>query len=79
MDGFHYTRAQLDAMQDPAYAHARRGAPFTFDADTFVACVRQVCHAGVGFLWVYVECLVSMVTITHHITYHTNTRSPTPC
>jgi len=31
MDGYHLTRAQLDAMPDPATAHARRGAPFTFD------------------------------------------------
>ncbi|BFZ61756.1 hypothetical protein YB2330_002831 [Saitoella coloradoensis] len=31
MDGFHLTRAQLDAMPDPIEAHARRGAPFTFD------------------------------------------------
>lgn len=42
MDGFHYTRAQLDAMPDPAHAHARRGAPFTFDANAFVACVQHV-------------------------------------
>lgn len=47
MDGFHYTRAHLDAMPDPACAHARRGAPFTFDADAFVACVQQVgTHQG---------------------------------
>jgi pantothenate kinase len=39
MDGFHYTRAQLDAFPDPAAAHARRGAPWTFDADAFVAAV----------------------------------------
>ena len=32
MDGFHLTRAQLDAMPDPKLAHARRGAEWTFDA-----------------------------------------------
>lgn len=37
MDGWHYSRAQLDAFPDPAHAHARRGAAFTFDADAFVA------------------------------------------
>ena len=31
MDGFHYTREDLDKMQDPKEAHERRGAPFTFD------------------------------------------------
>ncbi|KAL7268261.1 hypothetical protein RUND412_009128 [Rhizina undulata] len=31
MDGYHLTRAALDAMSDPVEAHARRGAPFTFD------------------------------------------------
>ncbi|HLJ54220.1 MAG TPA: hypothetical protein VKT77_04220 [Chthonomonadaceae bacterium] len=33
MDGFHLTRAELDAMPDPALAHARRGAPWTFAPD----------------------------------------------
>ena len=31
LDGFHYTRAQLDNFSDPAEAHKRRGAPWTFD------------------------------------------------
>uniref|UniRef100_A0A1D1YIV2 Putative uridine kinase C227.14 n=1 Tax=Anthurium amnicola TaxID=1678845 RepID=A0A1D1YIV2_9ARAE len=31
MDGFHLYRSQLDAMEDPEEAHARRGAPWTFD------------------------------------------------
>ena len=31
MDGFHYTRAQLSQMDDPAEMHRRRGAHFTFD------------------------------------------------
>ncbi|AEO63535.1 uncharacterized protein THITE_2108929 [Thermothielavioides terrestris NRRL 8126] len=44
MDGFHYTRAQLDAMPDPATAHARRGAEFTFDGERFHQLVRRL-HA----------------------------------
>ncbi|AOW05364.1 P-loop containing nucleoside triphosphate hydrolase protein [Yarrowia lipolytica] len=36
MDGFHYTRKELDAMDDPAEAHRRRGAPFTFNAQALV-------------------------------------------
>jgi pantothenate kinase len=45
MDGFHLTRAQLDALPDPAAARARRGAPWTFDAPGYVACLRA---AGAG-------------------------------
>ncbi|KAL7926080.1 P-loop containing nucleoside triphosphate hydrolase protein [Trichoderma austrokoningii] len=40
MDGFHLTRAQLSAMPDPVTAHARRGAPYTFDAQKFRALVQ---------------------------------------
>lgn len=36
MDGYHYTRKELDAMDDPAEAHRRRGAPFTFNAQALV-------------------------------------------
>ncbi|KAK5632203.1 hypothetical protein RRF57_007917 [Xylaria bambusicola] len=36
MDGYHLTRAQLSAMPDPATAHARRGAEFTFDGPSFL-------------------------------------------
>ncbi|KAI1632667.1 P-loop containing nucleoside triphosphate hydrolase protein [Biscogniauxia mediterranea] len=42
MDGFHLTRAQLSAMPDPARAHARRGAEFTFDGAAYLALVRAV-------------------------------------
>lgn len=31
MDGFHLYRSQLDMMEDPKEAYARRGAPWTFD------------------------------------------------
>ncbi|KAI0487009.1 P-loop containing nucleoside triphosphate hydrolase protein [Xylaria cf. heliscus] len=36
MDGFHYTRAYLDTLPNHIEAHARRGAPWTFDADGVV-------------------------------------------
>ncbi|KJZ76889.1 hypothetical protein HIM_03766 [Hirsutella minnesotensis 3608] len=42
MDGFHLTRAALSAMADPAHAHARRGAAFTFDAPKFLRLVRAL-------------------------------------
>lgn len=48
MDGFHLFRAQLDAMQGPAHAHARRGAPFTFDGEAFVATVRRIADGEAG-------------------------------
>ena len=48
MDGFHYTRAQLDAgvAGDPPAAHARRGAPWTFDAAAFAAAVAAAAVPG---------------------------------
>lgn len=42
MDGFHLSRAQLDGLPNPEEAHARRGAPWTFDAASFVSAVRDV-------------------------------------
>jgi pantothenate kinase len=42
MDGYHLSRAQLDAMPDPANAHARRGAAFTFDGDSFLKLVKKL-------------------------------------
>jgi pantothenate kinase len=40
MDGYHYSRMELDAMPDPGSAHRFRGAPFTFNADAFVGDLR---------------------------------------
>ncbi|ROV99603.1 hypothetical protein VPNG_07714 [Cytospora leucostoma] len=54
MDGYHLTRAQLSAMPDPATAHARRGAEFTFDGPSFLKLVQALREplggsgAGVG-------------------------------
>jgi len=42
MDGFHFYRAQLDEFPDPVEAHARRGAPHTFDAEKFVLLVESL-------------------------------------
>ncbi|KAF2737329.1 P-loop containing nucleoside triphosphate hydrolase protein [Polyplosphaeria fusca] len=42
MDGYHLSRAQLDAMPDPVSAHARRGAAFTFDGESFLTLVRKL-------------------------------------
>lgn len=46
LPGFHYTRKQLDAMPDPEEAHRRRGASWTFDAERFVAAIREIRTAG---------------------------------
>ncbi len=48
MDGFHYYRHELDAMPDPAEAHARRGAPFTFNAEKFVDALLAAKRKGKG-------------------------------
>jgi pantothenate kinase len=48
MDGFHYTRAHLATMPDPAEAIARRGAAFTFDADGFLALIRKLSTSPVS-------------------------------
>lgn len=37
MDGFHLARSQLNAMDDPAEAHRRRGVHWTFDLPAFAA------------------------------------------
>ncbi len=42
LDGYHLTRAQLAAMPDPEEAAYRRGAPFTFDGQKYLAVVRKV-------------------------------------
>lgn len=46
MDGFHYTRAQLDTFPDPQDAHYRRGAVDTFDADAWCALVHRLRRMG---------------------------------
>jgi len=42
LDGWHFSRAHLDTMPDPALAHARRGAHWTFDGLGYVAFARSL-------------------------------------
>jgi len=42
LDGWHLTRAQLDAMPDPKLAHDRRGSHWTFDAHGYVSFIRRL-------------------------------------
>lgn len=46
MDGFHLYRSQLDMMKDPVEAHARRGAPWTFDPDGLFKCLQSLRSQG---------------------------------
>lgn len=46
LDGWHLTRAQLDAFLDPKLAHDRRGAHWTFDGPGYVDFVRSLRTAG---------------------------------
>ena len=48
MDGYHFYRHELDAMDDPAEAHARRGAAFTFNAPRLLADLRAARRSGGG-------------------------------
>ena len=48
LDGYHYYRSELDGMEDPEEAHARRGAPFTFNATKFVDDLIKARGAGEG-------------------------------
>lgn len=42
LDGWHLTRAQLDALPDPKLAHDRRGIHWTFDGPGYVSFVREL-------------------------------------
>ncbi|KAG6108960.1 hypothetical protein E4U13_006180 [Claviceps humidiphila] len=42
MDGFHLPRQVLSAMPDPTEAHARRGAPFTFDVPMLISLIHKL-------------------------------------
>lgn len=46
MDGFHLYRSELDAMKDPKEAHARRGAPWTFDPARLLKCLQTLRSQG---------------------------------
>ncbi|KAF8798293.1 P-loop containing nucleoside triphosphate hydrolase protein [Phlegmacium glaucopus] len=42
LDGWHYTRAQLDIFPDPQIAHDRRGSHWTFDGAGYVSFIRAL-------------------------------------
>uniref|UniRef100_A0A7N0SVI7 Phosphoribulokinase/uridine kinase domain-containing protein n=1 Tax=Kalanchoe fedtschenkoi TaxID=63787 RepID=A0A7N0SVI7_KALFE len=46
MDGFHLYRHQLDDMENPDEAHARRGAPWTFDPARLKNCLKNLREHG---------------------------------
>ncbi|XP_050237512.1 putative uridine kinase C227.14 [Mercurialis annua] len=46
MDGFHLYRSQLDAMENPEEAHARRGAPWTFAPNLLLQRLKQLRNEG---------------------------------
>jgi len=46
MDGFHLYRWQLDAMEDPTEAHARRGAHWTFNPASLIKSLQQLRSQG---------------------------------
>ncbi|XVE73016.1 hypothetical protein DITRI_Ditri11bG0084300 [Diplodiscus trichospermus] len=46
MGGFHLYRSQLDAMENPEEAHARRGAPWTFDPMLLLNCLKNLRNQG---------------------------------
>lgn len=50
MDGFHLYRWQLDCFQDPVEAHARRGAPWTFNPSALVRHLARIRAKGHGYL-----------------------------
>jgi len=42
LDGWHFTRAQLDVFPDPQTAHDRRGSHWTFDGPGYVSFIRAL-------------------------------------
>ncbi|KAF9449327.1 P-loop containing nucleoside triphosphate hydrolase protein [Macrolepiota fuliginosa MF-IS2] len=42
LDGWHYSRKELDAMPDPKLAYDRRGAHWTFDGASYVSFIRSL-------------------------------------
>ncbi len=46
MDGFHFTKSELDRFENPKEAHARRGAHWTFNSNAFVSKLRYLREHG---------------------------------
>lgn len=51
MDGFHYSKTKLAQMADPEAALARRGAPWTFDAEALHRRLLMLLEANVDVPW----------------------------
>ena len=72
MDGFHYSRAQLCALDPPDAASylPRRGAPWTFDAEALLACLSAAKQTGAAQLPTYCRTAsdpVSLLGACNHI------------
>lgn len=52
LDGWHLTRAQLDAMPDPKLARDRRGAHWTFDGKSYVEFVEKLHQPPSSATWI---------------------------
>ena len=79
MDGFHYSRSQMKAMKsssNEAYTYdellARRGAPWTFDAEGCVAAFTRARETGVASLPVY--CRVKSDPVSDGVQLHPGTK-----
>ena len=48
MDGYHYRKSELENFKDRDLAFAKRGAPFTFDAERFVNDLIELKKTGCG-------------------------------
>ncbi|XP_024194163.1 LOW QUALITY PROTEIN: putative uridine kinase C227.14 [Rosa chinensis] len=46
IDGYHLYRSQLDAMENPEEAHARRGAPWTFNPELLLKSLKTLRSQG---------------------------------
>eukprot|EP00762_Andalucia_godoyi_P002092 ANDGO_02604.mRNA.1 Putative uridine kinase C227.14 len=46
MDGYHYYRTELEMFPDPQEAFRRRGAPFTFDSESFARDIHKLKETG---------------------------------
>ncbi|WVQ67731.1 uncharacterized protein L199_005935 [Kwoniella botswanensis] len=42
LDGWHYSREELDGFEDPKEAHWRRGAPFTFNLPSYTSFLQTI-------------------------------------
>lgn len=67
LDGYHYYRSELDAMEDPEEAHIRRGAPFTFNSARFVDDLIKARGRGEGVFPSFDHAIGDPVEATIHL------------